>query len=89
MGGIQSLSRSTFSKLIPIEIGDNASFFNFYGITYNISVVLGTFSYGYIEQITGNMRSSIIVLALFFLIGLIILFFVKFENNKYNLSVST
>lgn len=89
MGGIQSLSRSTFSKLIPIEIGDNASFFNFYGITYNISVVLGTFSYGYIEQITGNMRSSIIALALFFLIGLIILFFVKVENNKYDLSVST
>ena len=89
MGGIQSLSRSTFSKLIPIEIGDNASFFNFYGITYNISVVLGTFSYGYIEQITGSMRSSIIALAFFFLIGLIILFFVKIENNKYDLSVST
>ena len=89
MGGIQSLSRSTFAKLIPIEIGDNASFFNFYGITYNISVVLGTFSYGYIEQITGSMRSSIIALAFFFLIGLIILSFVKIESNKFHLNVAT
>ena len=58
MGGIQSLSRSTFSKLIPSEINDNASFFNFYAISYNISVVVGTFSYGYIEQITESNNRS-------------------------------
>ena len=80
MGGIQSLSRSTFSKLIPIEIEDNASFFNFYAISYNISVVLGTFSYGYIEQITGSMRISTLVLASYFLIGLVILLFVKIRK---------
>ena len=68
MGGIQSLSRSTYSKLIPKEIGDTASFFNFYGISYNISVVIGTFSYGYIEQVTGSMRSSVLALTLFFYI---------------------
>ena len=43
MGGIQSLSRSTFSKLLPKEMGDTTSFFNFYGISYNISIVIGTF----------------------------------------------
>ena len=80
MGGIQSLSRSTFSKLIPIEIEDNASFFNFYAISYNMSIVLGTFSYGYIEQITGSMRISTLVLASYFLIGLVILLFVKIKK---------
>ena len=80
MGGIQSLSRSTFSKLIPSEINDNASFFNFYAISYNISVVVGTFSYGYIEQITGSMRSSILALMTFFIIGLFILFFTRIKR---------
>ncbi len=80
MGGIQSLSRSTFSKLIPSEINDNASFFNFYAISYNISVVVGTFSYGYIEQITGSMRSSILALMTFFIVGLFILFFTRIKR---------
>ena len=80
MGGIQPLSRSTFSKLIPSEINDNASFFNFYAISYNISVVVGTFSYGYIEQITGSMRSSILALMAFFIIGLFILFFTRIKR---------
>ena len=80
MGGIQSLSRSTFSKLIPIEIEDNASFFNLYAIAYNMSIVLGAFSYGYIEQITGSMRISTLVLASYFLIGLVILLFVKIKK---------
>jgi len=80
MGGIQSLSRSTFSKLIPSEINDNASFFNFYAISYNISVVVGTFSYGYIEQVTGSMRSSILALMSFFIIGLFILLFTRIKR---------
>ena len=80
MGGIQSLSRSTFSKFIPDEIDDNASFFNFYAISYNISVVIGTFSYGYIEQVTGSMRSSILALTLFFIIGLVILLNTKIKK---------
>ena len=74
------MSRSTFSKLIPDEIDDNASFFNFYAISYNISVVIGTFSYGYIEQVTGSMRSSILALTLFFIIGLVILLNTKIKK---------
>ena len=80
MGGIQSLSRSTFSKLIPTNRSDNTSLFNFYSITYNISVVIGTFSYGYIEQLTGSMRYSILSLMSFFIIGLIFLIFTKIKK---------
>lgn len=81
MGGIQSLSRSTFSKLIPYESKEKASLFNFYAITYNIAVVVGTFSYGYIESITGSMRTSILALMLFFIIGLIFLLFTKINRS--------
>ena len=77
MGGIQALSRATFSKLIPEETEDHASYFSFFDVTFHISVVLGTFSYGLIEQMTGSMRNSSLALGLFFLIGLVILRFVK------------
>ncbi len=77
MGGIQALSRATFSKLIPEETEDHTSYFSFFDVTFHLSVVLGTFSYGFIEQITGSMRISSLALGLFFLIGLILLRFVK------------
>ncbi|MEM1138201.1 MAG: MFS transporter [Bacteroidota bacterium] len=77
MGGIQSLSRSTYSKLIPEKTIDTASFFSFYDVTEKLSIVLGTFSYGLVEQITGNMRFSALFLAIFFTIGLFFLF--RFE----------
>lgn len=70
MGGIQSLSRSTFAKLIPRDTTDHASFFSFYDVTYYISIVVGTFSYGFIESLTGSMRNSTLALLLFFVIGL-------------------
>ncbi|MEZ4772750.1 MAG: MFS transporter [Bacteroidia bacterium] len=73
MGGIQSISRSTWSKLIPEETGEPASFFSFYDITEKIAIVLGTFSYGFIEQLTGSMRNSMIGMSVFFIAGLIIL----------------
>ncbi|XOV93685.1 MAG: MFS transporter [Bacteroidota bacterium] len=80
MGGIQALSRATFSKLIPKETEDHASYFSFFDVTFHLSVVLGTFSYGLIEHITGSMRNSSLALGLFFLIGLFILRFVKMPS---------
>lgn len=74
MGGTQSISRSTFSKLIPTETKDNASFFSFYDVTEKIAIVIGLFSFGFIEELTHNIRLSALSLALFFLIGLILLF---------------
>jgi UMF1 family MFS transporter len=73
MGGIQSLSRSTYAKLMPAT-HDTASFFSFYDVTEKVAIVIGMFSFGFIQQLTGNMRNSIIGLVVFFFIGLIILF---------------
>lgn len=73
MGGIQSLSRSTYAKLIP-ETKDTASFFSYYDVTEKISIVIGLFSFGYIEHLTGDMRSSVLVLTGFFFIGLLWVF---------------
>lgn len=72
MGGIQSISRSTYSKLMP-ETKDTASFFSFYDVTEKIAIVIGMFSFGFIEHITGNMRNSIFALTIFFLFGFIFL----------------
>jgi UMF1 family MFS transporter len=73
MGGIQALSRATYSKLIPSGSVDTASYFSFYDVTYNVSIVVGTFAYGFVEYLTGSMRNSSLTLGFFFLVGLIIL----------------
>lgn len=72
MGGIQALSRSTYSKFIP-ETTDTASFFSFYDVAEKIGIVIGTFLYGVVAQFTGSMRSAIIFLGLFFLVGMFLL----------------
>ncbi|WP_374951657.1 MFS transporter, partial [Mucilaginibacter sp.] len=73
MGGIQSLSRSTYSKYLPEHITDTASFFSFYDVTEKLAIVGGLFSFGLIEEWTGSMRNSTLVLCGFFVIGLIML----------------
>jgi UMF1 family MFS transporter len=77
MGGIQALSRATYSKLIPQNSIQHASYFSFYDVTFNLSLVFGTFSYGLIEHITGSMRNSTLALASYFAIGLILLLQVR------------
>lgn len=69
MGGIQSLSRSTYSKMLP-QTQDHASYFSFYDVCDKVGLVLGTIAYGYIEELTGSMRNSILVLMIFFAVGL-------------------
>lgn len=73
MGGIQSLSRSTYSKLIPQDITDSASFFSFYDVTEKIAIVGGMFSFGLVDDITNSMRNSALVLCIYFIAGLILL----------------
>jgi UMF1 family MFS transporter len=73
MGGIQSLSRSTYAKLMP-ETKDTASFFSFYDVTEKIAIVIGIFSFGFITHMTGNMRNSVLALISFFVLGFIFLF---------------
>jgi UMF1 family MFS transporter len=72
MGGIQALSRSTYSKLLP-ETEDTASFFSFYDVTEKIGIVIGMCVYGIIDQITGSPRLSVVFFALFFVIGVLLL----------------
>ncbi|MDR3680016.1 MAG: MFS transporter [Flavipsychrobacter sp.] len=81
MGGIQSLSRSTYSKLMP-ETHDTASFFSFYDFTEKIAIVIGMFSFGFIDQITGSMRNSILALIVFFASGSIILYLAIVKQRK-------
>ena len=72
MGGIQALSRSTYSKLLP-ETEDTASFFSFYDVAEKIGIVIGMMVYGIIDQITGSPRFAIVFLGVFFIIGIILL----------------
>lgn len=81
MGGIQSISRSSYSRLIPKSTTDTASYFSFYDITEKLSVVIGTSAYAFIEQITGSMRNSMLFMAVFFLIGFIILQMTQLEEE--------
>jgi UMF1 family MFS transporter len=69
MGGIQSLSRSTYSKLMP-PTKDTASYFSYYDLTEKLAIVIGMFTFGFISQITGSMKNAIIFLILFFILGL-------------------
>jgi UMF1 family MFS transporter len=85
MGGIQSLSRSTYAKLMP-ETKDTASFFSFYDVTEKIAIVLGMFSFGFIEALTGSMRNSILALISFFALGAIFLI-LSIQKNKKTASV--
>lgn len=82
MGGIQSLSRSTYSKLMP-ETKDTASFFSFYDITEKLAIVIGLFSFGFIEGFTGNMRNSILALIIFFALGLLFLLLCYKKQDKH------
>ncbi|TRX16536.1 MFS transporter [Flavobacterium franklandianum] len=75
-GAIQSLSRSTYSKLLP-ETEDHTTYFSFFDVTEKISIVLGTFIFGFVGSITNSMRNSIFILAVFFLLGYIVLSFMK------------
>ncbi len=68
MGGIQSLSRSTYSKLMP-DTRDTASFFSFYDVTEKIAIVIGIFTFGYIDELFG-MKNSVLMLIVFFVLGL-------------------
>jgi UMF1 family MFS transporter len=86
MGGIQALSRSTYSKLMPVT-EDTASFFSFYDVTEKVAIVIGLSAFGYIEELTGNMRNSVLSLMIFFTVGLIWL--AAALNKKNKLAVQT
>lgn len=87
MGGIQSLSRSTYAKLIP-ETTDTTSFFSYYDVTEKLAVVIGTFTFGIIDHLS-SMRNSVLMLIVFFTIGLLWLFSALNKERKLALESKT
>ena len=78
MGGIQALSRSTFSKMVP-QTENTTSYFSFYDVSLKVSIVFGMTLFAFIDQITGSMRNSILLFLIIFLIGA---FLLKSINTK-------
>lgn len=83
MGGIQSLSRSTYAKLMP-ETKDTASFFSFYDVSEKIALVIGMFSFGIITEMTGSQRNSVLALMAFFIVSLLFLFLTRLSFKNHN-----
>ena len=80
MGGTQSLSRSTYSKMLP-DTKDTASFFSYYDVLEKIGMVIGMLAFGYIEGVTGSMRNSVLSLIVFFALGLVLLLMVPRKGS--------
>ncbi|MEM7162812.1 MAG: MFS transporter [Bacteroidota bacterium] len=81
MGGVQALSRSTYSKFLP-PTHDHASYFSFYNMCYYIGTVVGMSFFALTFDLTGNMRTCIILIGSFFIIGAIALTFVPKKEAK-------
>lgn len=80
MGGVQAMARSTYSKFLP-ETEDHASYFSFYDATEKIGIVCGTLFFGVMEVLFDNMRFSVLSVAFFFVMGLLMLFRVPKEER--------
>jgi UMF1 family MFS transporter len=81
MGGVQALSRSTYSKLMPVT-EDTTSFFSFFDVTEKVAIVIGLTAFGFIEELTNDMRNSVLSLIIFFTLGLILLISALYKQNK-------
>ena len=81
MGAVQSLSRSTYAKLIPKQTGDNTSYFSLYDILEKSAIILGTFIFGFLNQLTGSMRFSILFLSVIFVVSIILFSRIQIKNE--------
>jgi len=86
MGSIQALSRSSYSKMLPEETHKHATFFSFYDFAEKIAIVLGTFSFGVLEALTGSMKSAVLMMSFIFLIAMLILGSIK--NKRQIMSIN-
>ena len=82
LGGAQSLSRASYAKIIPQGTTDTTSYFSFYDVVEKCSIVIGSFSFGIIENITGSMRMSALTLGIFFIVGIALLWRVHFRTQN-------
>ena len=83
MGGIQALSRASYSKLLPEDEDDVTSFFSLYDVVYKSAIVAGTFLFGLVNLLTGNMRYSVLVLVIIFVLGGLAMLRVNFTEKIY------
>jgi UMF1 family MFS transporter len=81
MGAVQSLSRSTYAKLIPKQTADNTSYFSLYDILEKAAIILGTFIFGFLNHLTGSMRFSILFLSAIFILSIFLFSRIKMKNE--------
>lgn len=81
MGGLQAMSRSTYSKLLPTDSMDNTTYFSFYDVLEKLAIILGTLIFATLNEYFKNMRISALSMTIFFAIGLVLIRFMKVKNN--------
>ena len=98
MGGLQAMSRSTYSRLLPENSMDNTTYFSFYDVLEKIAIMIGAFIFSFIIDNYDNirvfftqidielptasgMRFAAFFMGVFFLIGLVLIRFVKIKVN--------
>ncbi|MBU6168444.1 MAG: MFS transporter [Bacteroidetes bacterium] len=81
MGAVQSLSRSTYAKLIPKQTADHTSYFSLYDILEKAAIILGTFIFGFLNHLTGSMRFSILFLSAIFILSIFLFSRIKMKNE--------
>ncbi len=84
MGGLQAMSRSTYSKLLPENSMDNTTYFSFYDVLEKIAIIIGTFIFATIIEHYHNMRYAALSMSIFFFVGLILIQFLKVKIIKSN-----
>ncbi|MCZ2101708.1 MAG: MFS transporter [Chitinophagales bacterium] len=82
MGGIQSLSRATYAIIIPEKNHSTTSYFSFYDVVYKVSIVSGTFIFGLVDNITNNMRYSVLALAILFVVSFYFMFTTQIRDQS-------
>ena len=82
MGGLQAMSRSTYSKLLPENSMENTTFFSFYDVLEKIAIIIGTFIFATLIEHFNNMRFAALSMTLFFAAGLVLIRFLKLASNK-------
>ena len=80
MGGSQSAARSLQALFVPLQ--NSAEFFSFFAISGKFASVLGPLTFGLVTLITGSLRTGILVLIVFFLLGMGILFTVDEAKGR-------
>ncbi len=80
MGGLQAMSRSTYSKLLPQDSMENTTFFSFYDVLEKLAIILGTFIFATLIEHFNNMRIAALSMTVFFGVGLVLIRFLKLKT---------